>query len=194
MRRWIRLTLSSLAVVALAGAPFYLAGGDAPAAAPDPDPKPAAVRAETQYYVFLTMVEAAPKDADGDGWDPGGSAPDLAYEIRWQDQVVFESTKKSDTLVAKWSTTTLEATDVMKGISIDDAIKAARITVRPGEELEFVVYDRDMAGDDLVGKWKVRTDALKLGDQTWKEPDTGVVAAICRVLPIDNVAFEELTK
>ncbi|MHC4960101.1 MAG: hypothetical protein ACYTGN_17220 [Planctomycetota bacterium] len=197
MRRWIWLIVSSLAVVAIAGAPFYFAGRDAPAPAPSRAPDktaPPTVRAETQYYVFLTMVEAAPKDEDGDGWDTGGSAPDIAYEIRWQGQVVFESTKKSNTLVAKWSTTTLEAGDVLKGISIDDAIKAARVTVRPREELEFVVYDRDVAGDDLIGKWTVLTDALKLGDQAWKKPGGGVVSAICRVLPIDNVAFEELTK
>jgi len=148
----------------------------------------------THYYVLLTLIEVAPETESGDAWDMGGGAPDIVYEIRWQGQRVFRSSKKSDTLVAKWSNTSIGVSDVVDGVSIDSSIKAARITVRRGEDLEFIVYDNDIASPDEIGRWTIASTDLRQGDQTWRDPGGRVVSATCRVLPMDDLKFEELTK
>jgi hypothetical protein len=139
--------------------------------------------------VLLTLVEAEPGD-----WDADGSPPDLFYRIRWQGHEVFRSAKKSDTLVAKWSNAALDLGDVVNAVSIDDSIKAARITARAGDSLEFLVYDADLGFDDAIGSWTVAVDDLDLGDQAWSRPGGKVVAAECRVLPIEDVGFTSLTR
>lgn len=182
--RYLRIALGSLLVVGAAGAGVvYLGGRSAPEAPPVP-----LVLEEAHYYVLLDLVEVEPHD-----WD-NGSPPDLFYRIRWKGQEVFESATKDDTLVAKWSNAALRIDDVVTSVSIDDSIKAARITARKGDALEFLVYDADVGKDDLVGSWTVPVGDLRIGDQAWSRPGGRVVSARCRVLPIEGVDFASLTK
>ena len=185
---WLWIIASSLAVVGAAGSPFLVRIRVDP---PEREPEPRLVEKEVHYYVLLSVVEVEPKDDEGETWDSRGGAPDLAYEIRWQGQRVFESSTKDDTLVARWTNVNVSVTDLIKnGVSLDDSIKAARITVRGGEEVEFVVYDKDVAADDLIGRWSVPVDGLEVGDQKWERPGGRVVSAVCRVLPLDAGATE----
>ncbi|HEX5137940.1 MAG TPA: hypothetical protein VFY93_13265 [Planctomycetota bacterium] len=185
--RYARIALGSLLVVAAAGAGVYYATRErAPAPGAPPPPH---VAEERHYYVFLTLVEVEPGK-----WDVDGSPPDLFYRIRWQGHDVFRSAKKKDTLVAKWSTASLGLGDVVKSVSIDDSIKAARITARAGDTIEFAVFDADVGFDDPAGSWTVGVDDLALGDQAWHRPGGKVVAAECRVLPIEDVGFASLTR
>ncbi len=101
------------------------------------------------------------------------------------------STTKDDTLVARWSNVSL---DLLGSLSLDDSIRAARITAREGGKLEFKVYDKDIASHDLIGEWTVPVEALVIGDQRWARPAPGLVSVICRVLPLDDVGFDALTK
>jgi hypothetical protein len=193
--RYVWIAITSLVVVVAAGLPFLLMRdpGGAPPAAAEAGPPP--LRKGEHYYVLLSLIEVAARDEGDEAWDTvGGDAPDLFYEIRWQDQKVFESTVKDDTLVAKWSNVALDIKDVVNAVSLDDSIKAARITARPGEVLEFVVKDHDVTSDDVVGKWTVPVADLRVGDQVWSEPAGQLVSVTCRVLPIDDVGFESLTK
>jgi hypothetical protein len=146
----------------------------------------------THYYVLLSLVEVEPRNGEND-WD-AGSPPDLYYRIRWQGQEVFRSTAKEDTLVAKWSNVAVDLGDVVSTVSLDDSIKAARITARKGSVLELAVFDEDVMGDDPVGSWTVPVDALRVGDQAWSRPGGRIVTAECRVLAIDDVRFESLTR
>jgi hypothetical protein len=183
--RYLRIALGSLLVVGAAGAGVIYLGGRGPAPKPPPVPL---VAEEAHYYVLLDLVEVEPSD-----WD-NGSPPDLFYRVRWKGQEVFESATKDDTLVAKWSNAALRINDVVNSVSIDDSIKAARITARKGNEVEFLVYDADVGSDDLVGSWTVRVGDLKVGDEAWSRPAGRVVSARCRVIPIEGVDFVQLTR
>jgi hypothetical protein len=183
--RYLRIALGSLLVVGAAGGAVLYLGREAPApAAPPPPP----VAEEKHYYVLLDLVEVEAGD-----WD-AGSPPDLFYRVRWQGQEVFRSATKDDTLLAKWSNAAVALGDVVRAVSIDDSIKAARITARAGDAVEFAVYDEDALRDDLAGSWTVPVADLKVGDQAWRRPGGRVVAAHCRVLPIDGVDFGSLTR
>ena len=61
-------------------------------------------------------------------------------------------------------------------------------------EAQFAVFDADIGFDDAIGSWTVAVDALEVGDQAWKKPGGKVIAAECRVLPIDDVGFASLTR
>ena len=88
----------------------------------------------------------------------------------------------------------ISASDVLNSISIDTSFKAARITARPGDKLRFRVYDADFVGDDLVGEWDKDVMSLALGDQAWTHPAGRLISVMCRVLPLDGVDAEALTK
>ena len=200
--RWLWYVLSTLAVVAAAAAPFAEplrsevrgwfqeeaeAGGDD---APGPPP----VAAEQQYYLMLASLEVSPKDSDGDKWDSDGSGPDLYYEVFWQGQKVFESSTKDDTLVAKWSSSAIRIGDLFEAVSVDDSIKAARMTARAGQPLEIAVFDKDLGSDDEVARWSVDPLTLAVTDQRIAKPCPGIVSAVLRVLALDEVQLDDMVK
>jgi hypothetical protein len=182
--------LSTLVVVAGVGVAYWFPRRDAPAeAAP-----PARVVAERDYYVLLHAIEVAPEAAPGRSWDVDGSAPDLYYEVWWQGHKVFVSATKKDTLTAVWSNAAVGVGAVVGGVSVDDSIKAARVTARAGQAIEFRVYDDDLAGDDLAGRFEVPLDGLLVGDQEWEKPAGSIVRVRGRVIPVDGVDLDELTR
>ena len=79
-------------------------------------------------------------------------------------------------------------------VSIDDSIKAARITARPDQKIEFTVWDADLAKDDEIARWEVPVMDLRVGDQTWAKPDGSLVMVVCRVLALDGVDLGTLTR
>ena len=193
---WIWILLSTLLVVGSAGAAIYYWGDKDAAEEQEPSQAPRLVEAEKRYYVLLAVLEVEAKaDADGDSaWDTRDGAPDLYYEVLWQDQVVFESSTKDDTLVARWSNAAIRVSDLVDEVSLDGSIKAARITARLGDELEFRVYDADTIKDDFVGSWKTPVMSLQLGDQTLEKPGGRIVSVVCRVVPLDGLNLEALTR
>ena len=193
---WIWVVLSTLLVVVSAGAAIHY-WRDRNAAQEHESPRsPQLVEAEQRYYVLLAVVEVEAKaEAGGESaWDPRGGPPDLYYEVLWQDQVVFESSTKDDTLVARWSNAAIKVSDLVEEVSLDGSIKAARITARPGDSLEFRIHDADTIKDDLIGDWKTPVMSLQLGDQVWEAPGGRVVSVVCRVVPLDGLKLEALTR
>ncbi|MDH3592955.1 MAG: hypothetical protein OER88_13805 [Planctomycetota bacterium] len=190
--RLVWILISTVAVVTAATAPFLW-----PFARPAEDESasgPPPVELERPYYVLLPLLEVAARDPDGDGWDTGDSPPDLYYEVFWQGQRVFKSATKDDTFVAKWSNSAIKLGDIMDAVSIDDSIKAARVTARANQPIEFVVYDADIGSDEVIGRWKTDLGTLRITDQKWVQPAPGIVSAVCRVIPLDGVRFDTLTK
>jgi len=195
------MVLTTLLAVAAAGAFFWWprAGAEDPGRSGANGGEPVAVPSRTvaagrSYYVLLSLVEASPRKANGKRWDGDGSAPDLVYTVDWQDQEVFESSKKPDTLVAKWSNVAVDWKDLVNEVSLDDSIRAARVTVRPGQKLRFRVVDADVFRDDPVGAWEMPATDLRIGDQVLDEPGGRLVQVHCRVLPLDRVEFESLVR
>ena len=196
--RWIWAALTSVLVIGAVAYPFLRemdAATDRPShAEATPATEGPRVEIGKQFYVLLGAVEVAGKKQDGARWDVGQPAPDLFYEVRWKDTIVFRSSRKDDTLLARWNAGGIDVTDLLRKVSVDDSIEAARITVREGESLEFIVWDHDMASDDEVGRWNVATTALRAGVEVWSQPAPGVVSAHCRVIPIDDVDLGTLTR
>jgi len=191
--RYVRIALTTLFVLAAVGVPLYLAS-DRPSAGAPPEAPPR-VEAEQYYYVLLTVVEVDAERSKGRRWDRiGDSAPDVYYEIHWRGHEVFESSTKSDTLVARWTNVAVGLGDVVGTVSLDDSIKAARIAVRAGDTIEFRVYDEDVVDHDLVGRFEVPVERLEVGDRKWERPGGRLASVTCRVVPIGDVAFETLTK
>lgn len=193
MGKWLWTGLTSVLVIGAVAFPF-LRDAPEPVHVPARDDGGDAVKAGQAYYVLLSTIEVQPRQADGSRWDLGRAAPDIYYIASWQDTEVFRSSTKEQTLLARWSNSELGIGDVVGTVSIDDSIKAARITARPGESIEFAVWDSDVARDDAIAKWKVAVMELRVGDQTWAEPAAGVVQVICRVLPLDGVDLGTLTR
>ncbi|MEE8106818.1 MAG: hypothetical protein V3T86_14895 [Planctomycetota bacterium] len=193
---WVWILLSTSLVVGSAGAAIYYWRDKDAAEEQEPLQAPRLVEAEKRYYVLLAVLEVEAKpDPDGDSaWDTRAGAPDLYYEVLWQDQVVFESSTKDDTLVARWSNAAIRVSDLVDEVSLDGSIKAARITARPGDELEFRIYDADTIKDDFVGSWKTPVMSLQLGDQTLEKPGGRIVSVVCRVVPLDGLNLEALTR
>ncbi|MEM8884941.1 MAG: hypothetical protein AAGD14_12790 [Planctomycetota bacterium] len=194
---WLWTGLTSILVVGAVAFPFLKeALAKAPADPPPASPPTAAKTVEEgkQYYVLLHAIEVEPRDADGDSWDGGRAGPDVFYLVHWRDTEVFKSSTKESTLLARWSNSELGLGDVMGSISIDDSIKAARVTARPGESLEFEVRDEDLAADDVIARWSVPLLSLEVGEQLWDTPAPGLVQVRCRVIPIDAVDLGTLTR
>lgn len=183
---WITTTVTSVLVVAAVALVFLL-----------PKTSPAVVadnrlKEGESYYVLLSKIEVEARQADGDGWDSSEGAPDIFYEVRWRDTKVFESSRKDDTLVAIWSNSELGLTDLTGGVSIDGSIKAARITARAGESIEFVVYDQDdLTPNDVIARVSVAVETLRVGDTPIA---SGAARVNVRVLRVDGVKLETLTR
>lgn len=187
-RLWILFT--SLLVIVATGAPFLLGKQELR----DPPAAPRGLQETFHYYVMIPLIEVTPRTPDDDAYDSGGSAPDLYYQVRWQEQTVFESSTKKNTLLAKWSNSELGLTEIVQGISFDGSIKAARITARAGDELEFRIYDDDAMSDDLIATIRMPVASLGQGDQVFPAPAPGIVTMTVRVLPFDGTPPEVLVK
>jgi hypothetical protein len=196
--RWLWAGLTSVIVIGAVAYPFLRESASAatPPALEGPDSAAPTtkVRPGRQYYVLLSAVEVATRTADGGKWDVGRPAPDIWYEIRWKNTVVHKSSRKDNTLLARWNAGAIEVTDLVRGVSVDDSIEAARVTVREGESLEFIVWDHDVAKDDEIARWTRPVTALQEGVQEWTAPAVGLVTVHCRVIPIDTVDLGTLTR
>jgi hypothetical protein len=179
-------TVSSLVVVAAAAAAFFVPKGPTPAVADS-----GLVDGEN-YYVLLRSIEVEPRREDGDGWDSSDGAPDLYYVVRWRDTEVFRSSRKDDTLVAIWSNSEVGVMDLTGGVSIDGSIKAARVTARAGESIEFMIFDQDdLTPDDEVATVSIGLESLRVGEN---DRAAGNVRLKVRVIAVSNVGVETLTR
>ena len=190
-RSWLHwswlLSTSLLALVAI-GAPFLLGLFSEGPRVPETRPASAAaasdrLREEHHYSFAIAVVELTARKPSGKRWDPDGSGPDIAYRVLWQGNLVHESTTKDDTLLARWSNTSLTLSDLLDAVSIDSSLKGARITARAADRLEVRIRDSDLIDDDELDPWSVPVADLRVGDQHWDHPVPGVVAVITRVLP-----------
>jgi len=196
--RWLWAGLTSVLVIGAVAYPFLresaLAAPHAEEERPALAPESSRVRDGRQYYVLLSAVEVAAKTEDGSQWDVGRPAPDIWYEIRWKDTVVHKSSRKDNTLLARWNAGAIEVSDLVSGVSVDDSIHAARVTVRAGESIEFVVWDHDVTRDDEIARWSRPVSELREGVQEWAAPAASLVTVRCRVIPIDTVDLGTLTR
>ncbi len=145
------------------------------------------------YYVLASVIELSELDPEGNAWDSyNGTGPDIYYEIYWKDKRIFESTKKADTFVARWTSAGIDLRDMAIGdstASLDGVIQAARLNIREGEKIQIRVYDSDVLKSDLAGQFEFVTSELQVGDTSYDYQTPGVRRLVIRVIdmqePID---------
>lgn len=142
----------------------------------------------SQYYVYVDYIEVHPNKPNGDSWDSGSSGPDVCYNIVWQDNEIFSSSKRSDTLVAEWKAKEMGMAfgdeSLIKG---ESSVVAARITAEPGT-LTFNVWDSDLTVNDEIGAVKVPIEELEEGRNEYGDTQAikKIVIVATLIPPIDE--------
>lgn len=143
------------------------------------------------YYVGVQLVELNQHDGKGKDWDSlDSSAPDPFFTIKWQDQIIFTSSVKSDSLIAQWSEAELDIRKMaLEGIraSLDDVISGGRVRIAPDLPITITIYDKDLVATDEIGSFKVDTRELAIGEQTFDNPIPGVKRLVLRTLPLESL-------
>ena len=153
------------------------------------DAEPKRVTMGALYYVFAQTIEMAPLGLEGEGWDIDDSAPDVNYQLAWQGQTVFQSTEKTDTLIARWSGMQIGLEDafaLLKQGKADpgEIIDAALMRAKQGESFDLKVFDDDLTGDEDAGTLTIqwRDLAPGLNRLTGPVPGRGVLTVDLRVI------------
>lgn len=150
------------------------------------------LREGNNYYLYLSEIELYPTNQDSKSWDRGGGGPDIAYSIKWQENEIFESSAKDDTLLANWSGLQIDLkwSDLLgKTISPNEAIQAARVRFQKDASITAFVVDKDLAKDDDAGNILIELSTLRIGrneKKMKKEGNNCVRRIVITVLPIDS--------
>jgi hypothetical protein len=169
-----------------------------------PRPEPKTLEVGQDYYLMVRTIELYPNRPGGEtAWDRiDGSGPDIQFNLTWQDNVVFSSQKKSDTLIGSWDALSLDVkTAVLSGkVDLAGSIDAAIIRVEKDTKVAIEVWDSDVAGSDAAGSAVMQLKDFKPGDNTFTFDPTDknaikriVVRVIDKSLPVRELV-EEATK
>ncbi|MEM6506115.1 MAG: hypothetical protein AAF711_11780 [Planctomycetota bacterium] len=202
-RAWIGLVIP-LALIAIAAGIYLLIIRAHQEGPPPPDPRPTTLETGKDYYLMARTIELYPKRPGGEkAWDrTDGSGPDIQYSLTWQDNIVFESEKRSDTLVGAWDALSIDVKKaVLQGnVDLASSIAAAIIPVQEDTEVLLKVWDSDVPGSNDAGKTVLKLDKLKPGDTTFTYDPSDqnaikriVVRVIDKSLPLRELV-DEATK
>jgi hypothetical protein len=143
------------------------------------------------YYIGVQLVELNQHDSKGNEWDSvDGSAPDPFFTIKWQDQIIFTGSVKSDCLIAQWSEAEFNVRKMaLEGTraSLDDVIAGGRVRIAPDLPVTITLYDKDLVANDEIGSFIVDTNNLFLGEQTFDNPMPGIKRLVLRTLPLASL-------
>lgn len=201
-RAWLGI-LIPLSLIAIAAGVFLLIA-DADREEDVPPPEPKTLKVGKDYYLMVRTIELYPKRPGGEvAWDRvDGSGPDIAFNLTWQGNIVFESQQKNDTLIGAWDALSLDVKSaVLKGkVDLASSIDAAIIRVEEDTEIGIEVWDSDLAGSDAAGAASMKLSQFKPGDNTFHfEPNDKsaikriVVRVIDKALPVKELV-EEATR
>jgi len=195
--------LIPLALIAIAAGIFLLvAQNEQPDKTPTPEPE--TLEAGKDVYFMVRTIELYPNRPGGEtAWDRiDKSGPDIQFKLTWQDNVVFESQKKSDTLIGAWDMLSVDVKSAVLSGKVDlaNSIDAAIIRVEEDTEVAIEVWDSDVAGSDAAGSTVMRLKDFKPGDNTFTFEPTDqnaikriVVRVVDKSLPIRELV-EEATR
>lgn len=174
--------LIPLALILGAAAGYVLFSGNG--AEDDKDESSNSIDRGRDYYVLVRSIELYPKRMDGKAWDRiDGSGPDIQFNLVWQDNIVFESKVKQDTLIGTWDALTLDLkTAILQGeVDLNDSIAAATIRIEKDTNVALTVWDDDLPGKDEAGRVELPLGDFKLGDNAF-EFDAGEQTAVKRIV------------
>ena len=169
-----------------------------------PPPPPKTLEAGKDYYLMVRTIELYPNRPGGEtAWDRiDGSGPDIQFNLTWQDNVVFESQAKKDTLIGAWDMLSVDVKKAILNGKVDLAgsIDAAIIRVEEDTEITINVWDNDLADSDAAGAAIMNLAKFKPGDNTFIFDPTDqsaikriVVRVIDKALPVPELV-EEATR
>ena len=125
---------------------------------------PAVADDDAGYTVVVKKVEVKTTQKDGSAWDVDNGKPDIAVTVR------NYSDKDSKSFTTK---------------TVDDSYTAefkdpTTIKIRPGQELEIEVLDKDVAVNDTIGKTRkeMTAELLKAGKIKFEKFDQVVYVEV----------------
>ena len=195
--------LIPLALIAIAAGVFLIIA-DADREDDAVEPVPTTLQPGKDYYLMVRTIELYPNRPGGEtAWDRvDKSGPDIQFNLTWQGNIVFESQKKSDTLIGAWDAISLDVKKaVLQGkVDLANSIDAAIVRVEDDTEVTIEVWDSDLAGSDAAGAAIMNLKQFEVGDNTFTFDATDknaikriVVRVIDKSLPIKELV-EEATR
>jgi hypothetical protein len=120
------------------------------------------------YYFHVKLIELAEKAPNGKAWDSvGDSGPDICYSLTWRNNVVWNSSEKSNTLIGNWDLLKVDVRQIITSsgqTDLNDLVNAPLISYVPGEAVELKVWDEDTVGSDDAGKISFKLEDLRPGE------------------------------
>jgi len=161
-------------IVVVVGLVFWIA----PQRKPDETPLDTGVGASSQtapkvkpqhtYHVFPNLIELGAKNPEGKEWDIDNSGPDITYTIHLDDREIFKAPSKGkDNTVNEWGGVSQDLSLFNTSVSVEGIIKAALISINPGDTLKIKIWDNDIASNDEAGEFTIKTTELKTGQTEW---------------------------
>jgi hypothetical protein len=140
----------------------------------------------SDYYLYVKLIELADHAPNGSVWDRvDSSGPDIAFQLIWHKNDIWESGVKKDTLIGSWDRNQVDLKAiVMSGgqAELEGALNAPLVHYEPGETVEILVWDEDAVGSyDTAGKLTLRLDELGPGETTLM-PSGGEAKSVKRVV------------
>jgi hypothetical protein len=123
------------------------------------------------YYLYVKLIELADRAPNASVWDRvDDSGPDIAFQLKWRNNVIWDAAVKSDTLIGSWDLMKIDLKQlVMSGgqADLEGALNAPLVHYEPGETVELNVWDADAVGAyDTAGKVIIKLDDLGPGETT----------------------------
>lgn len=166
--------LYPLLIVAVVGLVFLATPRNPPEATPSDDdstataPREQRVKPRHTYYIFPDLIELAEKNPAGNDWDIRDTGPDITYAIYLNNREIFQAPSKGkDNTVAEWSGVSQDLSLFNTSLSVEGIIKAAFISINPGDTLRIKVWDNDLDANDEAGEFSISTTALLTGQSEW---------------------------
>ncbi|MEL7238029.1 MAG: hypothetical protein AAGK78_04140 [Planctomycetota bacterium] len=190
-------TLGLLAVAILLGVTFIM-----PTSPPNDDKPPSDTGESTatptlavgdDYYAFVKLIELKPTK-NGGRWDTASdSAPDIFFELYWNDTKIYEAEERDDRLIAEWDLLKLDVTDALLSgeIELGKAVNPPLVNVTAQGTLSIIVYDDDATLNDEAGRLVLTLAELRPGINTLV-PDEGDVSRVLLDMVPRDISVPEL--
>ncbi|MEM1011609.1 MAG: hypothetical protein AAGI46_05240 [Planctomycetota bacterium] len=155
-------------------------------APPDSEPEtpPQHLLVDGDYYVHVKLIELR---ADPDNaWDARGGAPDIRYNLYWNDTLVHDGPTRDDRLIAEWDLIAVDVHEALLSGEVDiaSAVKAPLVRAADGGVLRIEIYDDDdFTPSDEAGRFDLPMATLREGVNRLEFAEGGVVRIVLDLVP-----------
>lgn len=125
-------------------------------------------KSEKEYRISVASARVFPKKADGTSWDGDDSGPDVYYQIYWRDNMVFESSVETDTLLAQWENAEINLKEVARSEVLRPRENGARVRIGEDDIVEIRLFDDDLIADDQIGSLPLAGSEIRTGRKMFR--------------------------